>query len=44
MRHYNKEKRMKILITGGSGYVGSNIAAWLKQNTDFRVIGIYNSR
>ncbi len=35
---------MKILITGGSGYVGSNIAAWLKQNTDFRVIGIYNSR
>lgn len=35
---------MRVLITGVSGYVGSNIAVWLKQNTDFHIIGIYHSR
>lgn len=35
---------MKILVTGASGYVGGNLAAWLKENTDSWVIGTYNSR
>lgn len=35
---------MRVLITGVSGYIGSNIATWLKQNTDLWVIGVYNNR
>ncbi len=33
---------MKILITGGAGFIGSNLAHWLIKNTEHKVICIDN--
>lgn len=35
---------MRVLVTGVSGYVGSNIAVWIKENANIWVTGIYNNR